>query len=280
METAPDSLDGQTHAVISTPWSARAEILRRLPKTIDYILFEKPFAVSQTHLSEMNLLTQNRFAYVLHNYRLKQNVSTLRRFKGRYLSGRLRHVMLRYETPSPFIEKSAWIRQEKKHRILVTDYGLHFLDLAWIFFEGPMKIQQLRTAENSRGEIESVSGHLSFDEGDCTFVIRQGCHRREARIHYGSRIMTLSFDSSPMCLRRRSEGIQPLTTSGLALKSVRPTIVKVADKLGLATADRSHDPILAAFLGLGNPGLIDEFSVERLLPFYERLVKLADAVYE
>ena len=68
VEIAPEALDGQTHAVISTPWSVRAEILRQLPKTVRYILFEKPFAVSQEHLSEMSRLIQSRSTYVLHNY--------------------------------------------------------------------------------------------------------------------------------------------------------------------------------------------------------------------
>ena len=54
----------------------------------------------------------------------------------------------------------------------------------------------------------------------------------------------------------------------------------MADKAGMITADRSHDPVLAAFLGLGSPLDISELSVSRLLPFYNRLAELADAAYE
>src|SRR5205085_11336767 len=112
------------------------------------------------------------------------NVLRLRQFVENNSSGELRHVTLRYETPTPFIEKSAWMRREKEHRILLTDYSLHFLDLAWLFFEGAMTIRRLEVTQNSRGELESVSADLSFSNGNCTVLIRQGCHRREAHVHY------------------------------------------------------------------------------------------------
>jgi nucleoside-diphosphate-sugar epimerase len=279
VEVAPQSLDGQTHAVISTPWTVRAEILREVPETIQSILFEKPFAVSQEHLSEMNRLTLNRSVYVLHNYRLKQNVSAFRRFKSTYRSGRLRHVTLRFETPSPFIEKSAWIRQEKKHRILVTDYALHFLDVAWMFFEGPMKILQLKVQDNARGELESVVAYVSFEEGDCTLLIRQGGHRREAHVHYAFQNYDAHLRFFPDVFVPTFGDHSTFDDLRLAIRSVSPTVVKIADKLGLTVADRSHDPILAGFLGMSDANLMEEFSAKRLRPFYERLTEFADAAY-
>ena len=279
VEIAPEPLTGQTHAVITTPWSVRAGILAQLPETVRYILFEKPFAVSQEHLTEMRRLGVNRAMYVLHNYRLKKNVDALRRFRSRYTSGRLRHVMLRYETPSPFIEKSAWMRQEKKHRILVTDYALHFLDLAWMFFAGPMKIVQLKVEENARGELESVMAHVSFDEGDCTLLIRQGGHRRESHIHYAFQNYDAHLRFFPDVFGATFGSHSAFDDLRLAVKTIVPTTEKIADKLGLTIADRSHDPILAGFLGLPAGRAMDEFSLQRLLPFYERLTHLADAAY-
>ena len=279
LEMAPDSLEGLTHAVISTPWTARGDILRQLPETVQHVLIEKPFAVSRNHLSEMKRLTQNRSVYVVHNYRLKENVSALRRFKQRHVSGKLRHVMLRYETPSPFIEKSAWLREEKMNRILVTDYSLHFLDAAWMFFDGPMKILRLKVEDNARGELESVMAHVSFEEGDCTLLIRQGGHRREAHVHYAFQNYDAHLRFFPDVFVPTFGGHSAFDDLRLAARSIRPTVVKIADKLGLTTADRSHDTILAGFCGLGDPALMEEFSAERLLPFYERLTELADAAY-
>ena len=189
-------------------------------------------------------------------------------------------MILRYETPSPFIEKSAWIRQEKKHRILITDYALHFLDVAWMFFEGPMKVLQLKVQDNARGELESVVAHVSFEEGDCTLSIRQGGHRREANVHYAFQNYDAHLRFFPDVFVPTFGGHSAFDDVRLAgPRSIRPTVAKIADKLGLTTADRSHDPILAGFLGLGDSSLMEEFSVQRLLPFYERLTELADAAY-
>jgi hypothetical protein len=65
----------------------------------------------------------------------------------------------------------------------------------------------------------------------------------------------------------------------LAAGATKGIAVKLADKLGWAVADRSHDDVLAAFAGLPGGCDLNEFSAQNLLPFYQHLTQLADAAY-
>ncbi len=265
------------HAVITAPWKSRSDILRST--TARFLLLEKPFAVSRAHLEEMRLLCADRRVWVLHNYRLKNNARKLRQFVQKYSSGELRHVTLRFETPTPFIEKSAWMRRERENRILLTDYSLHFLDLAWLFFEGAMTIRRLKVTDNDRGELESVAADLSFENGNCTLLIRQGCHRREAHIQYCFQNYDAHLRFFPDVFRATFGGHSAFDDVQMAIGAAASTTAKIGEKLGLLVADRSHDELLASFVGLEGGCELDEFSVDKLLPFYERLTQLADAAY-
>jgi nucleoside-diphosphate-sugar epimerase len=261
-----------THAVITAPWRVRKEIYAQLPAGVRDVLIEKPFAVSAAQFAEHRQLLGDRRAYVVHNYRLKPNVLAFRKFLAERPAGRLRWVKLHYETPSPWHEQAAWMRDEWRNRILVTDYAIHYLDLAWSLFAGPMMIGRCDTQRNARGELASVSADLRFPEGACSLFLRQGAHQRQCLIEFVFENYTAHLRFYPDIFQPILGGHTGLDDARLAGRELFATAQKVGEKLGLLAPDRSHDLILGSFTGTGDAAALREFSLEALTPF-------ADAAY-
>ncbi len=187
---------------------------------------------------------------ILHNYRFKPNVIRFREFLAKHPSGGLRHVALHYETPSPAIEQSYWMKQERKHRVLLTDYAIHFLDLAWLFCGGPMQVHRYDLAWNGRDELESFSAALSFSGVACDILVRQGCHQRQCSIIY-------HFQNYSVHLRFFPDVFLPIISGHGLFDDARLTVAGVAagahkalERLRISTTDRSHDLVLSAFTGM------------------------------
>jgi nucleoside-diphosphate-sugar epimerase/predicted dehydrogenase len=269
-----------THVVVTAPWIVRAKVLDALPNSTTHVLFEKPLAVSKSQLADMQTHLGTRKAAVLHNYRFKPNVLRYRDFLRRHPSGALRGASLHYETPSPANEQSAWMKQEKRHRILLCDYSMHYLDLTWMFCDGAMQIHRCGVNFNDRDELETLSAAMSFNGVPCDVLIRSGCHQRQCVIthHFQNYSAELRFFPDVFVPIVGGKGMaDDLKLGGAGLLS---TGGKVLEKLGVRVGDRSHDVVLSAFAGMGDSAVMNELSVSSLLPFYERLTTLADLVYE
>ncbi|NDF00296.1 MAG: NAD-dependent epimerase/dehydratase family protein [Verrucomicrobia bacterium] len=268
-----------SHVVITAPCQAREAVYASLPPSVQEVLIEKPFATSAVQLARHRELLGARRAYVMHNYRLKPNVLAFRRYLGERPAGALRWVTLHYETPSPWHEQVAWMRAEWRHRILVTDYAIHYLDLAWSLFDGPMVIQRCQTRRNARGELASVAADVAFPGGACSLFLRQGAHQRQCLIEFVFENYTAQLRFYPDMFQPVLGGHTGLDDARLALRSLMATAHKVGEKLGWRAHDRSHDQILGAFTGTAEPAALGEFSLPALMPFYERLTRFADEVY-
>lgn len=270
---------GTMHVVVAAPWTARRQILDQFPDSVNHILFEKPFAVSRRQLDLLCRELSGKCVSILHNYRFKSNVIQFRRFLATHPSGMLRAVALHYETPSPALEKSHWMRQERTHRILITDYALHFLDLAWIFCNGPLTIHRCETGWNSRNELESLSAALSFNGVPCDVLIRQGCHQRECVLIYHFQNYTAELRFFPELFVPIGGGRGVMHDARLAGAGLWAIGKKVVEKTGLGARDRSHEIILSSFVGISHSQVLNELSLASLKQFYERLTQLADHVY-
>jgi len=279
LEPKPGLPSDATHAVITAPGPFREPVYQELPATVSDMLVEKPFGVSRSQLDVHKRLLTGRRVFVVHNYRLKPNVLAFRRFLEAYPAGALRRVTLHFDTPSPYHERAAWLRDEWRNRVLLTDYAIHFLDLAWLLFDGPMTIRHCERTRNARGELARLSAEVTFSTGDCGIFVRQGAHQRQCSLRY-------VFDNYAAELRFYPEVFLPVFGGHSALDDARlfarglaSTAGKVLEKLGWRTQDYSHDMILGAFTGTTDSAALREFSLEALQPFYERLTLLADEVY-
>lgn len=276
-----DGLDPNSkHVIITAPWVARTKVLDALSPEASCLLLEKPLAASREHLDQMLASLGTRRAAVLHNYRFKPNVLKYREFLRKHPSGALRAVTLHYETPSPANEQSSWMKQERKHRILLCDYALHYLDMTWIFCRGDMRVQRCDTTFNDRDELQQVSAALNFDDGvTCDILIRSGCHQRQCVLTHHFQNYSAELRFFPDVFVPMTGGKSTLTDLHLAWSGLVSTAAKILEKLGLRVSDRSHDQVLEAFIGQGDSAAMGELSVESLRPFYERLTTLADRVY-
>ena len=279
LEQKPRLPADATHVIVTAPWLLRESIYQQLPPSVGDVLVEKPFAVSRSQLDAHERLLIGRHVFAVHNYRLKPNVLAFRRFLADRPSGALRRVTLHFDTPSPYHERAAWLRDEWRNRVLLTDYAIHFLDLAWLLFDGPMTIRHCERTRNSRGELARLSAEVSFLAGDCGIFVRQGAHQRQCILRY-------VFDNYSAELRFYPDVFHPILgghslvdDARLFARGLASTAGKVLEKLRWRTQDRSHDLILGAFTGTGNPAALGEFSLAALRPFYERLTLLADEVY-
>lgn len=268
-----------THAVITAPWLYRESVYKHLPARATDVLVEKPFAVTRPQLDAHEALLQGRRVFVIHNYRLKPNVLAFRRFLAARPAGTLRRVTLHFDTPSPHHERAAWLRDEWHNRVLLTDYAIHYLDLAWVLFEGPMKIQHCDRTRNSRGELARLCAEVSFPAGDCSIFIRQGAHQRQCILRYVFDNYSVELRFFPDLFTPILGGHSLVDDGRLGAAGLFSTAGKVLEKLRLRVQDHSHDLLLGSFTGTGDSALLGEFSLPALRPFYERLTQLADHVY-
>ena len=171
------------------------------------------------------------------------------------------------------------MRHERRHRVLLIEYGMHFLDMAWLFFEGSMRINRCDTTGNDRGEVESISADLSFDNGTCSVLMRQGCHQRQALVTYDFQNYSVQLRFFPDIFAPVVGGLGMGDDVRLGFRGFTATAAKVMEKLGARVDDRSHEHVLAAFTGHAGPEALEELTLEALTPFYERLLALVDRVY-
>ncbi|MEN9573292.1 MAG: hypothetical protein RL514_1147 [Verrucomicrobiota bacterium] len=275
----PGFASDATHAVITAPSLVREGIYRSLPATAADVLVEKPFAVSRAMLDAHQTLLAGRRVFVVHNYRLKPNVLAFRRFLAERPPGALRRVTLHFDTPSPHHERAAWQREEWRNRILLTDYAIHYLDLAWLLFDGPMTIRHCERARNARGELARLAAEVTFPTGVCSLFIRQGAHQRQCSLRYVFDHYAVELRFYPDVFEPLLGGQNPLDDLRLFADSMVSTAGKVMEKLRLRTQDHSHDLLLGAFTGTGDASALAEFSLPALRSFYERLTLLADEAY-
>jgi nucleoside-diphosphate-sugar epimerase/predicted dehydrogenase len=269
-----------SHVVITAPASARPSILASLPLSARQVLLEKPFATSGAMLSQMTEAVKNREAFVLHNYRFKPNLMRMREHLLTYPPGALRAVSLHVETPSPANEQSNWMKQEWRNRIVLTDYAMHYLDICWMFCRGEMKIDRCLVTKNDRGELETLSAALTFDGAPCDVLIRSGGHQRHCIIRHHFQNYSTEIRFFPDVFVAFTGGQGMIDDARLAWRGVTSTVAKVFEKLGMGVSDRSHDAVLAAFIGCGEASPLNELSLESLSTFYQRLTTLADRVYQ
>ncbi|MBI1840566.1 MAG: NAD-dependent epimerase/dehydratase family protein [Verrucomicrobia bacterium] len=266
--------------ILASPSFARAESLAGLPVSTSRVLMEKPFATGPQESGRiLGSIPSGAHAYVLHNYRFKENVRRMVAFLGTVHSGRLIHVRLRFDSPPVALDGAAWLRKERLSRTLLCDYAIHFLDLALLLREGPPRVDTLRHEENARGETALIQGVLRCDNHAVDFLLRQGGNERRCEIEYIFEHYTcmLRFfpDTFEPSLGRRTF-VDPLRASAREMAALGS---KIAERAGFGTPDPSHRRVLRSFLGQSHEADLRDVKLGRLIGFYSCLFAIGDSVY-
>jgi len=192
--------------------------------------------------------------------------------------GRLLHAHVFFQSPPVSNEQSAWLRDERRARTLVMDYGLHFLDLACMFSPGPWRPSGASHLLSASGETDAVLGTLLGPDYGVSFVLRQGFLPRCARIEYVFERYTTCLTFFPDTFAPLMASDNPFLPVAHAWDAACAIAAKIRDRLLSSDSDDSHALVYTATstaaAGVGSP-----LAVSAVAPFYEGLIALADAVY-
>lgn len=267
--------------VVCTPGPVHNRAIPMLRDVAGPILVEKPLCYTLPEFEEWAAFAASRKdpVYVLHNYRLKANVSKFLEHIRKYNPGKLHHVDLQFQSPS-VTKDIPWRRDERRARTLLMDYSLHFLDLAMMMHPaeaGAWNLLHCRHELNRAGQTSLIQGQFQSATCGVSFTLRQGFFPRRCKIFY-------TFENYGLALGFFPDTFTPYQTFeswGIyqreAWDNFSKTIRKVADKLTNKDSDLSHP--LSYCAALGDQRTAPSLTIRTLEPFYRGAFELAQRVY-
>lgn len=272
-------LAGRGLAVVATPGPSHTAALACLAAWQGPVLVEKPLCYSRGDLGRWLAFAASRGGrvYVCHNYRFKRNVLEMTDALAHFNPGRLHHVHVDFQSPPVAAERAAWARREREARTLLMDYGVHFLDLACMWGQGPWQAGNTRHKLDARGHTALIEGRLGSDAYSVSFLLRQGFMPRRARLTFTFQnyLVSLGFFPDTCAVQMSDDG--PAFHRREARASTRATLRKIADRLLRRDSDASHAAVYAALAA--ESAAASGLRVEALRGFYGALFEVAGAVY-
>ena len=279
-EATPASAD--LH-VVATPGLIHGEAIGLLAATPGAVLVEKPLCYSEKELTEWLSFAAARSqpVAVCHNYRFKSNVLALYDVLREFNPGRLLHAFVEFSSPPVAADSASWARNERSSRTLLMDYGIHFIDIACMFWPGGWQPQNVAYTTDARGHTQKITGSLD-SAGDGGYrvdlLLRQGFAPRRARVSYTFQNYVAALDFFPDTFSYTMAGDTARALREHARAVAKATRRKILDKLTNRDADRSHDRILSAMLA-PSPGVSAGIEVGSLKNFYRAIFSVAESVY-
>jgi nucleoside-diphosphate-sugar epimerase len=265
--------------VVASPGPVHAQAIEPLRRAPGAVIVEKPLALGEADLKRWLEFAAERKTptLVCHNYRFKDNVAKMMGFVRQYNPGRLLHVHVHFESPPVAQEPLPWIRDERRARTLLMDYGLHFLDLACMFGAGDWKVDHVHHELDGLGGTGLIRGALSADNYGVSLLLRQGYGRRSAQVVYTFQNYSVRLGFFPDTFDAWQANDNPWLWLAAGVRATRSVAIKIRDKLTGRDSDRSHAMVYVAAERGGS--LADAVTVERLAPFYRAMFDLGDRVY-
>lgn len=274
-ETRPEASD---LFVVATPGWVHVQAIEVLKVVEGPVLVEKPLCYSEGELNAWLEFARGRKSgvYVCHNSRFRGNVLAMFRHLGRHNPGRLHHVSVVFHSAPVAWDPAIWLRDERRARSLLMDYGVHPLDIACMFGTGKPVLRHCRHELNQRGQTSLIEGRAAFDNYSVDFVLRQGLFPRKLRILFTFQNYAVSLGFGPDTfvpqMTDDNFGLSLLEACGAFQSTVR----KAVDYLRGRTSDESHAYAIADAAS-GDAGPLP--TVEAAAPFYRLMFEIADSVY-
>lgn len=264
--------------IVASPGPAHTAALAGLAGATGPVLVEKPLCYAPAELEQWKSFAASRQAgvYVCHNYRLKENVVRMIEHMERFNPGRLDHVSVHFQSPPVSNSSAAWMRDERRARTLLMDFGLHFLDLACMFANQPWQVDQVRYELNHLGQTGLIEGHLRANYS-VNFLMRQGFAPRRARLLFAFENYSISLGFFPDTFVAYHADDNPWLYKAEAKESRHKTFQKIVDKLTKRDSDLSHGRAIA--MAAGQSASADGLRVTNLAPFYSAVFEIARSVY-
>ncbi len=125
---------------VATPAFTHYEIARKVLNAGNHLLIEKPIAQSLNETEELKRLSKSRLlsVCVIQNYRFREHITVVLDKLDRGTMGTLETIYCRFRTGGPKGPPTHWTHAERRHKLLLYDYAIHFIDLV-VCFGGPIK---------------------------------------------------------------------------------------------------------------------------------------------
>lgn len=265
--------------VVATPGHIHNMTIPLLKQTTGPVLIEKPLCYSFEEYNEWLDFEKQRESVVTvcHNYRFKNNMQRFHEHLNKFNSGRLLHVDVEFQSPPVSMDSAGWRKKERQAKTLLMDYGLHFLDIACMFENTKWDVIASRFERNANGETSLITGLLSSQAYDVSFMFRQGFQPRRCRIFFTFQNYGVSIGFFPDTfvphMSDDSAGLYNLE----AKESRRALFSKITDKLTNRNSDLSHASVLA--MTAQNAEIAESLSVSNLSSFYYGMFELMARVY-
>lgn len=272
---------GSGLAVVATPGPVHHAALKHLSEFEGPVLVEKPLGYDSAEVDRWSDYAASRTAgvFVCHNYRFKANVKKMLDTVSRFNPGALLNVDLQFQSPPVANEQAAWLRNERRARTLLMDYGIHFLDLACMWWRGPWDVTDVRHQIDGHGDTSLIEGRLKSEAYTVNLLLRQGFMPRCAEVAFTFRNYQVKLGFFPdTCTVVMSNG-NPFINWAETRNSAGATIGKVADRLLGRDHDESHATIYRAVTD-ATCNAAAGLRVENLRYFYEMLFAIGESVYD
>lgn len=264
--------------VVATPGPAHGKAVAKLEQVTCPIIVEKPLAYDPSDLDRWLKFSAGRQAPVMvcHNYRFKANVNQMWELVEAYNPGPIQHVDVWFQSPPVANEGAVWLKDERKARTLLYDYGIHFLDVACMLSKDAWKIDCVRAEQNSRQETSLIQGQVSCDTYSVSFLMRQGSIPRRASLRYVFQNYDVTLDFFPETFST-SMGSRSPSLMRRDARTLSSSIRKKAfEKIMHRDSDTSHATIYRHAL---ESDASSPVSVQGLESFYRLLYAIGDRVY-
>jgi len=143
--------------VVATPGDSHAAICEKVLRSKLHVICEKPLTLNEqdarrlydTAAQEGVVLTS------ILNYKYRDTVIKAAEYKESGAMGNVTDITVRLRGGSLLDETAIWRREERKHRVLLFDFGIHFVHLA-LLFGGPVSALRFVDAEVNDEGLEYV----------------------------------------------------------------------------------------------------------------------------
>lgn len=270
--------------VLATPGDSHGHIGEKIITNKINLLCEKPLALNQEDAKHLYDLADEHGVVLtpIQNYKFRDTVMKAFEYKDNGLLGSITSVTIRSRSGFISREPTKWRAMERQQRVLLFDYGIHFIQLA-LQFVGPVSaLKFVESRSNSAGLEHVVFGTTHQEGASCLFELMLDSPSSTAEIEIMGRERGVSLDFFPHGCRVLPSRDNPVHR-GLA--DSKRLLTYVGNSLGerflMKMADRAvpHYRLFSQFVEHLQGVSSNPVSPEEILPTLSLLDSVANKVY-
>jgi nucleoside-diphosphate-sugar epimerase/predicted dehydrogenase len=273
-------------AVVATPGLSHHNLALEFLGRGASLLLEKPAVLAREQFVELCELAArvDRPVTVFHNHRLRAGALALWRFLIEHDVGGLVQAQVIFHSPRLETERARWLREEKRHRALIMELAIHFLDIVFAVGGELRELRDLSVVDDRKHEVTfSVVGVGKLESGaELHLDLSVSGHAQRSQVTLEFERATCVVDFFPdgfRVLPRRSNPADDLASDARRLAAAFWQRLRPSDD-GMPKRAFPHRQIYREHRRrLLEAGYAGPFSLEELRPSLSSLLSLSEHVY-